>query len=192
MAGAYQGRSGKPTVILEAVADSNLRVWHHYFGCPGSQNDLNVLGSSPLFYGAIYREEPTKKFTVNGNEYSRYYYLVDGIYPSWSVFIPGLSAPISEKAKYFTERQSAKRKDIERLFGVLKCRWKIFSNPFRQFSLQRAGQIIKTILILHNFLLISEGRSIENTNDFQREVLDSDEDKEEERKEERKEGRVVL
>ncbi|XP_042024088.1 uncharacterized protein LOC121771368 [Salvia splendens] len=34
-AGQYTGRSGKPTIILEAVASYDLWIWHASFGTPG-------------------------------------------------------------------------------------------------------------------------------------------------------------
>ena len=39
----YKGHKGKPTIILEAVATQDLRIWHAFFGLPGSHNDINVL-----------------------------------------------------------------------------------------------------------------------------------------------------
>ena len=48
-AGQYTGRSGKPTIILEAVASYDLWIWHAFFGTPGSCNDINVLHRSPVF-----------------------------------------------------------------------------------------------------------------------------------------------
>ncbi|CAH9093912.1 unnamed protein product [Cuscuta epithymum] len=45
-AGQYSGRSGSPAIILEAVADYDLWIWHSYFGIPGSNNDVNVLEAS--------------------------------------------------------------------------------------------------------------------------------------------------
>ncbi|KAL5539453.1 hypothetical protein UlMin_044612 [Ulmus minor] len=48
-AGQYAGRSGSPTIILEAVVDYDLWIWHAYFGLPGSNNDINVLEASHLF-----------------------------------------------------------------------------------------------------------------------------------------------
>ncbi|KAL1556212.1 hypothetical protein AAHA92_11864 [Salvia divinorum] len=33
-AGQYAGRSGKPTIILEAVASQDLWIWHAFFGTP--------------------------------------------------------------------------------------------------------------------------------------------------------------
>ncbi len=41
--GQYSGRSGSPTVILEAVSSQDLWIWHAFFGTPGSCNDINVF-----------------------------------------------------------------------------------------------------------------------------------------------------
>nr|GEW50287.1 hypothetical protein [Tanacetum cinerariifolium]GEX72944.1 hypothetical protein [Tanacetum cinerariifolium] len=38
-----------PTLMLEAVADQKLWIWHAYFGVLGANNDLNVLFGSSLF-----------------------------------------------------------------------------------------------------------------------------------------------
>ncbi|XP_042009172.1 uncharacterized protein LOC121757738 [Salvia splendens] len=43
----FKGRH--PTMILEAIADYRLRIWHAYLGVAGSNNDINVLRSSHLF-----------------------------------------------------------------------------------------------------------------------------------------------
>ena len=47
-AGQFAGCSGSPTIILEAVVDFDLWIWHAYFGLPGTSNDINVLESSRL------------------------------------------------------------------------------------------------------------------------------------------------
>ena len=38
-----------PTLMLEAVADQRLWIWHAYFGVTGENNNLNVLYDSQLF-----------------------------------------------------------------------------------------------------------------------------------------------
>jgi len=53
-AGQYQGKEGRPTVILEAIADTYGRIWHCFFGMPGANNDINVLDNSPLLFDAIH------------------------------------------------------------------------------------------------------------------------------------------
>ncbi|XP_021717880.1 putative nuclease HARBI1 [Chenopodium quinoa] len=47
--GQYQGRAGVSTLVLEAVADRDLWIWHSFFGMPGSCNDINVLHRSPVW-----------------------------------------------------------------------------------------------------------------------------------------------
>ena len=82
--GMYKGHKGKPTVILEAVATEDLRIWHAFFGMPGSHNDINVLQRSPLFDDLANGRAPEVEFNVNGNTYSLGYYLSDGIYLDWA------------------------------------------------------------------------------------------------------------
>ena len=86
-AGQYSGRSGAPTIILEAVADYDLWIWHAYFGMPGSNNDINVLESSRLFSNLTQGIAPPANYTIQGNEYNMGYYLADNIYPKWSTIV---------------------------------------------------------------------------------------------------------
>ncbi|KAG3111009.1 hypothetical protein PI125_g9513 [Phytophthora idaei] len=79
-------RKKKPTKVLEAVADYDLRIWHYNFGSPGSLNDINILEQSPLFDNMLRGEALQVAYTVNGNSYDTPYMLADGIYPEWSVF----------------------------------------------------------------------------------------------------------
>ena len=48
------------------------------------------------------------------------YYLVDGIYPEWKIFVKTISHPVSRKDQHFASKQEAQRKDVERAFGVLQ------------------------------------------------------------------------
>jgi hypothetical protein len=75
----------KPTIILEAVASSDL--WHAFFGLPGSLNDINVLHRSPVFDDLALGNAPQVSYTVNGKHYNIDYYLADGIYPEWATLI---------------------------------------------------------------------------------------------------------
>ncbi|XP_023756109.2 uncharacterized protein LOC111904591 [Lactuca sativa] len=115
-----RGDIGEPTIILEAVASQDLWIWHAFFGVAGSNNDLNVLGQSPIFNDIWTGKAPDMTFTVNGHAYKYGYYLGDGIYSDYSTLMKAYSVPRSEKAKLFTKKQESARKDIERAFGVLK------------------------------------------------------------------------
>jgi hypothetical protein len=90
-----RGDKGVPTMILEAVASQDLRIWHFFFGVAGAQNDINVLNKSPLFIEAIKGKAPRVHFNVNGNDYEGGYYLADKIYPEWATFVKSISRPQS-------------------------------------------------------------------------------------------------
>jgi hypothetical protein len=97
--GQFQGRSKKPTVILEAVASDDMWIWHHFFGLPGSVNDINVLDRSPLFKDVMNCTAPLVKYSINGQEYNAGYYLADGIYPPYATFVKTIPIPQTEKQK---------------------------------------------------------------------------------------------
>jgi hypothetical protein len=65
--GHYQGKEGKPTLILEVVADFNTWLWHSSFSSPGSLNDINVWDWSPLlkeFLDGTYSSEVHFKYHI--------------------------------------------------------------------------------------------------------------------------------
>jgi hypothetical protein len=41
--GLYMGHTRECSVILEAVADQDLWIWHAFFETAGTHNDINVL-----------------------------------------------------------------------------------------------------------------------------------------------------
>ncbi|XP_074288522.1 uncharacterized protein LOC141613679 [Silene latifolia] len=112
-AGQYSGRSGKPTVVLEAVASYDLWIWQAFFGTLGSLNDINGLQRSPLFNEVLEETAPAVNYTVNGTEYNIGYYLADGIYPAWATSVKTINAPQTQKHKLFAARQESCRKDVE-------------------------------------------------------------------------------
>lgn len=152
-----------PTIILEAVASYDRWIWHAFFGVAGSNNDINVLNQSPLFTDVLRGEAPVVNFTMNGHEYHYGYYLADGIYPSWPVFMKGVTLPQSEKHRVFTAAQSAWRKDVECAFGVLKARFNILAVPGRSYSRRTLGLIMRACVILHNMIIDDErGTNLDN------------------------------
>jgi len=165
-----RGDQKVPTIILEAVASHDLWIWHAFFGVAGSNNDINVLNQSTLFIEELKGQAPQVHYAVNGNQYSTGYYLADGIYPEWAVFVKSISLPITEKDKLFAQEQESKRKDIERAFGVLRRRFCILKRPARLHDRGQLEKVVLVCLILHNMIVEDE-----KTNDNIEENLDLNE-----------------
>ena len=73
--------------MLEAVASYDLWIWYVFGGVAGSNNDVNRFDQSMLFTGVLKGEAPNVNFMVNEHEYKQGYYLADGIYSRWSMFV---------------------------------------------------------------------------------------------------------
>ena len=143
-------------MILEAVALHDLWIWHAYFGLPGLHNDINVLDTLPLFSNLLNNKAPECEYSINGHTYKQGYYFADGIYPDWAVFVKTLSQPQGHDQQHFVKMQEARRKDVERAFGVLQARFAIVSRPARGWKHHNLTNIMKTCIILHNMIVEDE------------------------------------
>ena len=109
---------GKNTLILEVICDPDTYLVF-FFGEPGSLNDLNILEKSTIvgsiLNGTMELRLPQElHYSINGTVCDYLYFLVDGIYPKWPIFISTISnASPGSKDKLFATYQEAVRKDIE-------------------------------------------------------------------------------
>ncbi|XP_058774200.1 uncharacterized protein LOC131648464 [Vicia villosa] len=147
---------GTTTVILEAVATYDLWIWHAFFGCTGTLNDINVLDRSPVFDDVEPGNTPRVNFFVNQRLYNMAYYLANGIYPSYPAFVKSIRLPQSEPDKLFAKYQEGCRKDIERAFGVLQARFKIIREPVHLWDITDLALIMRSCIILHNMIVEDE------------------------------------
>ncbi|KAL0656337.1 hypothetical protein Bca4012_076921 [Brassica carinata] len=83
--GQYTRGSGKPIIVLEAVASQDLWIWHAFFGPPGRAPKVNYI--------------------VNGHEYHLAYYLTYDIYPKWATFVQSIPLPQGLKASLIASYQ---------------------------------------------------------------------------------------
>ena len=150
----FQGKSGVPTVVLEAIADHRCRFWHFNFGSPGTLNNLNILDRSPLFDNAVCSEAPRVEFVVNNNTYTCAYWLANGIYAPYACFVKSFPHPSTRMQKLFPLAQEAKRKDIEQAFGILQAtRFHILTSGCRLWDRFAMKTVIKTCVVLHNLII---------------------------------------
>ncbi|CAL2240989.1 unnamed protein product [Prunus armeniaca] len=144
---AWQGDYGnwkeQKSIILEAVTGFDTWVWHAFFGVAGSQNDLNVLGQSPVFNDILRGEGPNITYQINNIVYQNGYYLADGIYPRWTTFVKSISHPRSHKEIFFAAYQEGYRKDVER-------------GATRLFDEEVLRSIMMTCIIFHNMIVEDE------------------------------------
>ncbi|XP_016200014.2 uncharacterized protein LOC107641019 [Arachis ipaensis] len=150
------GYRGVATIVLEVVASSDLWIWHAFFGVSGSNNDINVLDCSPVFDDILNDRAPEVNYTINGNNYTMGYYLVDDIYPEWATFVKLISKPQGEKCKLFAQYQEGQRKDVERAFRVLQACFAIIRGPARFWKKKKLANIMRASTILHNMIVEDE------------------------------------
>ena len=118
------------TIAVEAWCDRDLYIWHWFARRCGTNNDKTLLDVSPLFVailnGTYDIKLPTDfKMHPDGQTRTVGYFLVDGIYPPWTIFARPIHDPANKMGRKYTEAQEALRKDIERAFGVLQGRFHI-------------------------------------------------------------------
>jgi Plant transposon protein len=154
---SYHGHYGSPSIILEAVCDHHLFIWHFAYGFAGSLNDINVMNESPLIerfingeFAELEKEANVVPYSLGTEEFDALYVLVDGIYPSFARFVRSMRQPITEPQKVFAKWQEACRKDIERCFGVLKAQWKFLAHPIQLRDLDKIAARVYCCLLLHN------------------------------------------
>jgi hypothetical protein len=153
---------------LEVVATQDLRIWHAFFGLPGSHNDINVLHRSPVFDNFAAGQRPQTEFHVNGTKYNMTYYLADGIYPDWATLVKTYSEPVSQKKRIYAETQESARKDVERAFGVLRSKFRIIYITARLWSHSDLNNIIRACVILHNMVIEDERNLYSDHQEFER------------------------
>jgi hypothetical protein len=145
------------TITCEGVCDHNLYCWSWYAGRAGTNNDLTVISSSPLFNRIMSGKKLMKLpegFELNGMRHDWYlYFLCDGIYPNWEILVGPNHSPLTCEESHMTMRQESVRKDVERFFGCLQGRFKILRRESFEWSLSFLIEISEVCVIIHNMLV---------------------------------------
>lgn len=89
-------------------------------------------------------------YQLNGKTRRQGYFLADGIYPNWPIFVKTVSNPANAKEKLFANYQESARKDVERAFGIMTKVWLILKHPARLWHLNVLSDVIRACIILHN------------------------------------------
>lgn len=81
-----------------------------------------------------------------------FYWVVDGVRPSFTIFLKTIAQPKTEKEKLYAKSLEAFRKAVERLFGVLFSLWHIVAHPARFSHTADMSEIFKACAIMHNMI----------------------------------------
>ena len=107
------------------------------------------------------------------------YFLTDGIYPLWSIFVKSIALAVGEAEKNFSKRHKRVRKDIERCLEVLVSKFKILERPLRRWFMD-VKTMVDCCIILHNMVIEFCRENFIHTDlreDFEQEVkIDDDGD----------------
>ena len=104
--GSFQGKEGKPSIVLEAISDYHLWFWHSAYGYAGTLNDKTILNLSPFLatlvdgsFAKLEHKAGTVPFDIDQEQFDKLFILVDGIYPSYSRFVKGMKEPLTVREK---------------------------------------------------------------------------------------------
>lgn len=161
LAGQYKGKEKSPTIVLEAVCAHDLWIWHFNFGSAGSNNDISILEASTLLDDIKIGRAHKVPYMLSNHVRTLGFFFSDGIYPEYCNLAKTLSAPRDKKEKYYKTVQEAIRKDVERLFGVLKAKWHILQNELRSWYSESISLIVHTVLCLHNMIVEERRRQMD-------------------------------
>jgi hypothetical protein len=114
--GSFTDKDGNKSIILEAIINQRLWIWHAYFSLPSDNNDLNKIRA--LSYGICWGGADLN-FEINGNVHPCYYLLEDGIYLRWSCFVSTIHERQGKKRLHFSKMQESTHKVVELCFNVL-------------------------------------------------------------------------
>jgi Plant transposon protein len=140
---------------MEVICDDKLRIWHLFFGVPGSRNDINIMNMSPLFQliraGKWPPGRPQRQ--VSWLFVDWFYFLCDSIYPRFRIFATTVGNPRTPREKLYASAQEGVRKSVERVFGVLFARFHILYRPSRLWYKEDMADVVATCCIIHNMII---------------------------------------
>eukprot|EP00978_Attheya_sp_CCMP212_P021848 scaffold64230_cov41-Attheya_sp.AAC.2 len=157
------GNKAKPSLSFEFVVSHTgfvLSVSQFFYGCTNDKTickldeaiELIKEGElSKLEFFVRCDDGKTEKLTGP-------YFICDGGYLDWMCLIPPFKhMPEQSKEHGWSKYVESVRKDVERVFGILKKRFYILVHAFEQHDERDIENIVVTCALLHNRLLIHDG-----------------------------------
>lgn len=153
LAGYFKGEIKKSNVVLEAISNGALLIWHYFFGSHESPHDINMINrcttTGLTIAGAFLHDI---KFLVNGKEYCFQYFLTNQIYLNWRIAVRKNTTIDTEEQRSFGAAKVAVRDDVERALGFLVVRLHLMSNGDRMWYRQVIVSFMKAGVFIHDIV----------------------------------------
>lgn len=146
------------SIQCEAWFDADLHCWDWHFGRPATNHDINVLMRSLLLQGVVsgrFSFRLLKSYCIIPDvvERTMQYFLGYGIYPDWPLFIKSVENATNVNGNRFRSNKEAARKDVERLFEVIKGILQILRREIQSWELDEVVLIANTCAVRHNLIV---------------------------------------
>jgi hypothetical protein len=168
-----RGKDKYPSVTFEVVVDHRGHIHSCTDAFLGTYHDAVVVVNDPYakdIAGGRYRDVEYSLFTEKGElrTFRGGYLISDAGYTNCWIFVQPNHRAHDERSVYWSEHLESVRKDVERVFGILKRRFFFLSHRVQYHRGTTIGAAMKTCCVLHNMLLEYD----EHCNDVDWEALD--------------------
>lgn len=153
-AGLYYNYKGYYSIVLLGVCDSYCNFTYVNIGGYGSQSDCSVFQYSALGRAIVNNEVrwPAPQPLPQSNIQLNFFLIGDEAFPiSEHMMRPYSGSGLSHDKEYFNKKLSGARSCIERSFGLLASRFRIFRSEIIAKP-ENVALLVKACAVIHNFL----------------------------------------
>ncbi|KAG8230426.1 hypothetical protein J437_LFUL015447 [Ladona fulva] len=149
------------TVVLQGIADANLKFIAVEVGAYGKQSDGGTFSDSN-----VYQQLEMNTFNISNNENipstdisAPFVLLGDDAYPLKTYLLkPYSRVRLNQEERIFNYRLSRARRCVECAFGILTAKWRCLKTEL-QLDPGKVNIVVKCLCLLHNILIDKEGIS---------------------------------
>lgn len=164
------------SVVLHAVVDAHGRFIDVDCRWPGRVGDARIFENS-LLRGKILQGDFLRDDVFVGGDigYTKPFLIGDSAYCLENFVLKAYDNPVTQSHKDFNTCLRAARSTVERTFGRLKERWRIFRSEL-EYATKDTFSVIAACCVLHNVCEMRNQEIIERADDEETVVLPFDND----------------
>lgn len=154
------------SIVLQAVADSDLRFIAAEVGAFGKESDGGIFArsDSKMLYERMSLLLGKKMLPDNSGNLP-FFLIGDAAYPLKEYLMTPFSGPVREECNTFNYRLSRARRCVEYAFGMLAVKWRVLYTTINT-KLSNTENIVLACVALHNAIITLEG-TMDNTHEIE-------------------------